>query len=113
MSIDESGNATYKNNDSELFEFSFYIEKHQITEDGEITNYTVVDALDCKEVVEKYVTNEYAKQQILNEFENNSQFLCPDLPSFQLYMQTWFTSDGSSYEYLSINVKAKPETTNQ
>ena len=57
MNVDESGIATYKNNDSDLFEFSFFIEKHQITEDGEITNYTVVDALDCKEVVEKYVTN--------------------------------------------------------
>ena len=84
-SNDESGSYIYTTNDSDLFEFGFVLNLSANLEDLE-AKPQYVDALDCKTVVGKYVTNEYAKEQILKEFDANSDFLCPDLPSFQLYM---------------------------
>ena len=84
---DEDGkilSETY--NDETLFEFSFVerFTREGNTSYGTIQNNTI-NALACKDVIEKYVTNEYAKEQILNEFSTNSNFLCPDTPSIVLY----------------------------
>ena len=43
------------------------------------------DALACKDVIEKYVTDEYTREQMISEFATSSYFLCPDTPSIVLY----------------------------
>ena len=64
-------------NNETLFDFSFEIKTVSSTRE--------VPAIYCNDFVEKYVSSEYSRQQILSQFYYNGKiFLCPDLASYKL-----------------------------
>jgi len=84
-----------------LFDFSFEIRTE--------TDTTEVPAIYCNDFVEKYVSSEYTRQQILSQFYFEGKiFLCPDLASYKLYRSAWLFRAGFDTENLRIKVKAKP-----
>ena len=89
-------------NNETLFDFSFEIKTENSTSE--------VPAIYCSDFVEKYVSSEYSRQQILSQFYFNGKiFLCPDLASYKLYRSAWLFRNGYSTENLRIKVIAKPD----
>ena len=84
-----------------MFDFSFEIRTESETRD--------VPAIYCSDFVEKYISSEYTRQQILSQFYFEGKiFLCPDLASYKLYREAWLFRNGFSTENLRIKVTAKP-----
>lgn len=89
-------------NDATMFDFSFQEVIPDLTApEGFITK--TIDALPCKDVVPKYVTNEITAKAILLEFgELTEEFLCPDTPSYTLYIEQWQVQGTSGYQNFLI-----------
>ena len=69
--------------DQEVYKFSFGL----ISTGEQIHS---IDAIPCKEAIDKYVDDESVKAGILNNFGSSIEyFLCPDTESYQIYLSTW------------------------
>ena len=79
--VEEEGSSTY-NNDKYI---NFYFEAY--TPEGKIR----VDAIPCKDAINKYILNEESRQSIEDLYGNSiKQFVCPDTPYFTIWEKYFY-----------------------
>ena len=86
-------------NDLTYFDYKFMLYSNNTSGDQVNTTYT---AALCKEVIPKYISDEYYLDQIKQEFGlKYDTFLCPDTPSYNLYYPAWLSwKNELAYEFL-------------
>ena len=86
-------------NDEKYFDFKFM--QYSNSTSGHQVNTTYA-AAKCKDVIPKYITDEYYLDQIKQEFGlKYDRFLCPDTPSYNLFYPAWLSwKNELSYEFL-------------
>ena len=86
---------------NDLKYFSFKFMQYSNSTSGKQVN-TTYDAAPCKDVIPKYISDEYYLDQIKQEFGlKYDTFLCPDTPSYNLFYPAWLSwKNELSYEFL-------------
>ena len=89
--------ASYNN--EKYFNFTFVNYSNSTSDPLVNTTYA---AKPCKDVIPKYITDEYYLDQIKQEFGlKYDRFLCPDTPSYNLFYPAWLSwKNELSYEFL-------------
>ena len=64
-----------------------------------------IKAINCKGLVEKFITDQQTKKNILTSFgTSGGDFLCPDIESYYLFKPDWMDFSYQTYASLSFHV---------